>query len=78
MDSQRRDFLARQTNAMQMSLRLLRGEKVSLAEEVRELYDVEPRWVDEAGFDEAHRELDQILPGEGLPPGAQPELEKVA
>ncbi len=30
MDEQRRDFLARQATAMQMSLRLLSGEKVSL------------------------------------------------
>ena len=62
MDPQRKDFLARQINAMQMSLRLLSGEKVSLAEEVRELYDVEPHWTDEIVFEEAHRELDQILP----------------
>ena len=62
MDPQRKDFLARQINAMQMSLRLLSGEKVSLAEEVRELYDVEPEWADEVVFEEAHRELDQILP----------------
>ena len=34
MDVQRKDFLARQVTAMQMSLRLLHGEKVSLAEEV--------------------------------------------
>jgi hypothetical protein len=62
MNTQRKDFLARQTNAMQMSLRLLGGEKVSLAEEVRELYDVQPEWKSETIFEEAHRELDQILP----------------
>lgn len=67
MDAQRRDFLARQVTAMQMSLRLLGGEKVSLEEEVRGLYDVQPRWREEANFEEAQRELDQILPpGENL------------
>src|SRR5512138_1116082 len=33
MDAQRRDFLSRQVTAMQMSLRLLAGETISLAEE---------------------------------------------
>lgn len=67
MDVQRKDFLARQVTAMQMSLRLLNGEKVSLAEEVHALYDVQPQWKDESNFEEAHRELDQVLPaGESL------------
>jgi hypothetical protein len=66
-DPQRRDFLARQVTAMQMSLRLLSGEKVSLAEEVHALYDVQPKWKDESSFEEAQRELDEILPaGESL------------
>jgi hypothetical protein len=65
MDEQRRDFLARQATAMQMSLRLLSGEKVSLAEEVQAVYDVQPAWKDEANFEEAHKALDQILPPGG-------------
>lgn len=62
MDVQRKDFLARQVTAMQMSLRLLCGEKVSLSEEVSALYDVRPQWKDEASFEQAHRELDRLLP----------------
>jgi hypothetical protein len=62
MDAQRRDFLARQVRAMQMSLRLLAGEKVPLADEVEALYDVQPEWRDEANFEQAHEELDQLLP----------------
>ncbi len=65
IDAQRRDFLARQVTAMQMSLRLLAGETVSLAEEVHALYDVQPQWKDESNFEEAQRELDEILPGSG-------------
>lgn len=65
MDAQRRDFLARQVTAMQMSLRLLSGESVSLAEEVHALYDVQPQWKDESNFEEAQRELDELLPGSG-------------
>src|SRR5262245_2656322 len=67
MDTQRKDFLARQVTAMQMSLRLLSGEKVSLIEETSALYDVQPQWKEEANFEEAQRELDQIFPaGESL------------
>ena len=62
MDPQRKDFLARQVTAMQMSLRLQAGEQVPLAEEVNALYDVQPAWVDESNFEEGHRELDQLLP----------------
>lgn len=62
MDAQRKDFLTRQVRAMQMSLRLLEGENIPLAEEVEAVYDVLPKWRDEANFEEAHRELDQLLP----------------
>jgi len=66
LDAQRWDFLARQVTAMQMSLRLLSGEKVSLIEEVRALYDVEPSWKDELSFEEAQKELDDTLPAGNL------------
>ncbi|HJR81134.1 MAG TPA: hypothetical protein VJ821_13755 [Anaerolineales bacterium] len=62
LDSQRGDFLAHQISAMQMSLRLLAGEKVSLVEEVQALYDVQPEWKDEANFVEAQKVLNQLLP----------------
>ena len=65
LDAQRRDFLAHQVTAMQMSLRLLSGEKVSLAEEVRGLYDIQPEWKDESNFEEAQKEWDQALPPGG-------------
>ncbi len=61
-DDQRRDFLARHVTAMQTSLRLLQGETLPLAEEVTLLYDITPAWVDEREFDEAHRQLDDLLP----------------
>ena len=62
MDAQRKDFLARQVNAMQMSLRLLGGEKVTLADEVQGLYDVQPGWKDESVFLEGQQRLNEILP----------------
>jgi hypothetical protein len=68
MDEQRKDFLERQVNAMQMSLRLLGGEKVSLAEEAGALYDIQPQWKDEAIFEEGHRALEEALPAGGSLP----------
>jgi hypothetical protein len=59
---QRKDFLAHQISAMQMSLRLLAGENVPLAEEAQALYDVQPAWKDEAYFIEHQKWLDESLP----------------
>ncbi|HKI54691.1 MAG TPA: hypothetical protein VJ987_11245 [Anaerolineales bacterium] len=68
MDIQRKDFLTRQVSAMQMSLHLLGGEQISLAEEVHALYDVQPGWKDESIVEEGHKELDALLPpGNSLP-----------
>ncbi len=61
-DAQRKAFTLREMDAMKMSLRLLTGAKVSLTEEVTALYDVTPQWKPESIFDEAHRELDELLP----------------
>jgi len=61
-DAQRKDFLERQINAMQMSLRLLAGENVSLAEEAQALYDIQPAWVDETYFLDHQKWLDETLP----------------
>ena len=64
-DPQRKDFLAAQLRAMQMSLRLLAGETVPLVEEVQALYDVTPEWKDESIFVEAYKKLDDLLPTGG-------------
>jgi hypothetical protein len=61
-DPQRKDFGLREMDAMKMSLRLLSGEKVSLADEVTALYDVTPQWKPESVFEEAQRELSDLLP----------------
>jgi hypothetical protein len=65
LSAQRREYLARHVIAMQMSLRLLQGEKVSLADEVEAIYGVRPDWKDESDFEEAHRLLDEVLPPGG-------------
>jgi hypothetical protein len=64
-EEQRKDFLAAHVSAMQMSLRLLAGENLSLTEETQGLYDVSPAWKDESDFVEAHKLLDQALPAGG-------------
>lgn len=59
---QRRDYLSRHVTAMQTSLRLLQGEQLPLTEEVTQLYDITPTWIDEREFEEAHRQLSDLLP----------------
>jgi hypothetical protein len=62
MDAQRRDYLARHLTAMQMLLRLLSGEKLSITEEAEALYDIRPQWKDESDLEEAYQTLDEVLP----------------
>jgi hypothetical protein len=62
MDAQRRDYLARHLTAMQMLLRLLSGEKLSITEEAEALYDIRPEWKDESDLEEAYQTLDEVLP----------------
>jgi len=62
MDAQRKSFTLREMAAMKMSLRLLSGEKFPLADEVTALYDVTPAWKPESIFEEAQRELSDLLP----------------
>ncbi len=62
---QRQDFLAHQVSAMQMTLQLLEGENVSLVEEARALYDIQPTWKDEAYFIEYQKWLGESLPKGG-------------
>ncbi|MBK9925892.1 MAG: hypothetical protein IPP66_11445 [Anaerolineales bacterium] len=64
-DVQRKDFLMHQVTAMQMSLRLLAGETVSLVEEAQALYDIHPTWKDESYFIEYQKWLEDVLPKGG-------------
>lgn len=62
---ERQPFLARQIAAMQASIRLRQGEKMSLADEVEALYDVRPHWIEEAHFVEIQQLLADLLPPGG-------------
>jgi hypothetical protein len=44
---------------------MLNGETFAYLEEVNRLYDITPAVVDEALFQQAHKELDALLPGSG-------------
>ena len=66
--NQRADFFTAQLAAMSTTISILQGERLPLAQEVEALYGLEPAWVDESVFTEAHRQLTDLLPpGEDLP-----------
>ena len=59
----RRTFLEEELRAMRTTIRILAGDAPTFVDEVQLLYGVTPEWVDEAVFEEAHRSLNDILPG---------------
>ncbi|PTA68312.1 hypothetical protein [Deinococcus arcticus] len=64
-DEVRRTWLQAQVRALHTLARLLSGEAISYADEVRGLYDIEPRRAEEADLRAALSQLDQALPGSG-------------
>lgn len=61
----RRGHLEAQLRAMQAVVEILRGESLPILEEARRLYGLTPAWTDESIFLDAHRALEEILPGDG-------------
>jgi hypothetical protein len=61
----RRRFLLKQVIAVEAHLRRLSGEKMTLEEEARSLYDAEAPRHDVAEFRSAHAKLEALVPGEG-------------
>jgi hypothetical protein len=59
----RREYLKGEVEAMQTTLRILQGEAPGFVEEVQSLYGVTPSWTDETVFEEAHKALNELLPG---------------
>lgn len=64
-DPSRRHFLELQARALRTEARILAGEMIPYREQVRLLYDIEPRWTDERVFEDALARLDALAPGEG-------------
>jgi len=61
----RKRYLDKQLVAVEAHIRRLSGERMTLTEECRALYDADPPRHDVAEFAEAHRALEAIVPGTG-------------
>jgi len=61
----RRRWIRAHVVGLHTSARKLAGEPIDYADEVELCYGVRPRRWDEAEFEEAHRRLDEVLPGTG-------------
>ena len=61
----RRRWLRAQVVGLLTTARKLDGAPIAYADEVEACYGVRPTRVDEGTFDEAHRRLDEVLPGTG-------------
>jgi len=61
----RRHWLAAQVRGLATTCAKLAGEDIGYADEVEACYGVRPRRVDEEALEQAHRQLDEVLPGDG-------------
>lgn len=61
----RRRWIRAQTIGLLTSARILAGEQIAYADEVEACYGVRPTRVPEEEILEAHRNLDQVMPGSG-------------
>jgi len=61
----RRHWMAAQVEGMRTTASKLAGDPVGYADEVESCYGVRPTRVDDEVFVEAHRRLDEVLPGSG-------------
>jgi hypothetical protein len=58
-------WLEAQLGSMQTVLAKVSGQRVSYLEEVKNVYDIEPEYIDESHFEKAHAALDTLLEGKG-------------
>ncbi|QDP20529.1 hypothetical protein FMM02_05090 [Sphingomonas xanthus] len=65
MDRRRARFLAAQLTAAATRLRMLKGEKLSFAEEARGLFGVTPQLKPLSDYDPVLARIDQLVPGDG-------------
>jgi hypothetical protein len=61
----RRHWMAAQVRGLATTCAKLAGEPIGYADEVEACYGVRPSRVDEEALMEAHRQLDEVLPGSG-------------
>jgi hypothetical protein len=65
VDPTRRRWMVAQTTGLRTTARRLAGEAIGYSDEVEACYGVRPRWADEDELADAHRRLDEALPGSG-------------
>jgi len=65
LTKERREYLSAELKAMHTTLRILKGEEIGIVEESQGLYGLIPIWTEESVFDEAHQNLEYLLPGSG-------------
>jgi hypothetical protein len=65
LDAGRRRWVRAQATGLHASARKLGGEDIGYLDEVEACYGVRPAHVDEATFEDSHRNLDDALPGTG-------------
>ncbi|MBW8826070.1 MAG: DUF885 domain-containing protein [Acidobacteria bacterium] len=70
LDASRRHWLTDQVRGLRTSARKLAGESIGYADEVEACYGVRPSMTPEDEIADAHRRLDEVLPGSG-PVGAR-------
>jgi hypothetical protein len=58
-------WLRDQVAACWVAARVLAGEELSYRDEVEGCYGVRPEWTPQSVFEQAHAELDELLPGDG-------------
>ena len=63
LTKKRREYLSAELNAMYTTLKILRGDEIDIVEEAQGLYGLTPIWTEESVFKDAHRILEDLLPG---------------
>lgn len=58
-------WLEAQLTALETAARKLAGEDISYEDEIERYYGIPAEWIPEERFEEAHRKLDEALPGNG-------------
>jgi len=58
-------WMTAQLTALEAAARKLAGEEISYQDEIERYYGIPAEWVPEEQFEEAHRKLDEALPGNG-------------
>ena len=65
LEEERKEYLSAELGAMQTTLSILKGEEIGIVEESQGLYGLTPIWTEESVFEDAHQDLEDLLPGSG-------------